>query len=73
MKSQEKLTRHQVLLFDGDFDRLSEIYRRRKATEVVRLLVRRHLQEVDARYQERYNPRLDTHNLEMEVEEAANV
>ena len=47
MKSPEKLTRHQILLFEGDFDKLSDIYRRRRATEVVRTLVREHLRRVD--------------------------
>lgn len=66
MKSPEKLTRHQILLFEGDFDRLSDIYRRRRATEVIRILVRRHLQEIDARYRERLadQPRLDPLTLE---------
>lgn len=66
MKSPEKLTRHQVLLFEGDFDRLSDIYRRRRATEVIRLLVRRHLVEVDSRYRDRLanQPRLDPMTLE---------
>jgi hypothetical protein len=66
MKSPEKLTRHQILLFEGDFDRLSDIYRRRRATEVIRLLVRRHLMEVDSRYRDRLatQPRLDPMTLE---------
>ncbi len=55
MKSPEKLTRHQILLYEGDFDKLNDIYRRRRATEVVRLLVRRHLNEIEARYQDRFN------------------
>jgi hypothetical protein len=65
-KSPEKLTRHQVMLFEGDLDRLSDIYRRRRATEVIRILVRRHLSEVDSRYRERLanQPRLDPITLE---------
>jgi len=62
MKSAEKLTRHQILLYEGDFDKLNDIYRRRRATEVVRLLVRRHLNEIEARYQNRFN----TQKLEVE-------
>ncbi len=62
MKSPEKLTRHQILLYEGDFDKLNDIYRRRRATEVVRLLVRRHLNEIEARYQDRFN----TQRLEVE-------
>ena len=66
MKSPTKLTRHQILLFEGDFDRLSDIYRRRRATEVIRILVRRHLEEIDVRYRERLadQPRLDPLTLE---------
>lgn len=66
MKSPEKLTRHQILLFEGDFDKLSDIYRRRRATEVIRTLVREHLRKVDSRYRERLatQPRLDPITLE---------
>lgn len=49
MKIIEELQRHQILLYQGDFERLSSFYRRRKATEVIRILVRRHLEEIDAR------------------------
>ena len=60
MKSPEKLTRHQILLYEGDFDKLNDIYRRRRATEVVRLLVRRHLQAIEERYPDRFvTDRLD--------------
>jgi len=52
-KTRERLTRHQILLFEGDFDRLSDIYRRRRATEVIRTLVRKHLDAVDARFAQR--------------------
>lgn len=57
MKSTEKLTRHQILLYEGDFDKLNDIYRRRSATEVVRLLVRRHLHDIEERYQKRFQQR----------------
>lgn len=53
MKTIDPLTRHQILLYKGDFDRLNEIYRRRKATEVVRLLVRQHLDQIDAKQKEK--------------------
>lgn len=55
MKSLTKLTRHQILLYDGDFDRLSEIYHRRKATEIIRTLVRNHIAAVEARVKENEN------------------
>lgn len=53
MKSLDKLTRHQILLYEGDFERLSEIYRRRKATEIVRTLVRNHIAAVEAKMREK--------------------
>lgn len=43
MKSPERLTRHQILLFEGDFAKLDELYTHRSATEVVRILVRKHI------------------------------
>lgn len=48
MKTTEELTRHQILLFKGDFFRLSELYQQRSPTEVVRLLVRKHIEAVEA-------------------------
>lgn len=47
MKSPDKLTRHQVLLYEGDFDKLSALYRRRSATEVIRTLVRNFLNDIE--------------------------
>lgn len=45
-KSSEPLSRHQILLFEGDFDRLSNIYTKRSPTEVIRLLVRQHIEQI---------------------------
>lgn len=47
MKYTERLTRHQILLFEGDFAKLDELYSHRSATEVVRILVRRHIQAIE--------------------------
>jgi hypothetical protein len=43
------LTRHQILLYQGDFSRLAEIYSSKSASEVIRELVDRHLRAVEAR------------------------
>lgn len=49
MKSLEPLSHHHIILFEGDFDRLKEIYSRRKATEVIRTLVRNHITQLEAK------------------------
>jgi hypothetical protein len=46
------LTRHQILLYEGDFGRLNEIYVSKSASEVIRELVDRHLRAVEARLQQ---------------------
>lgn len=43
------LTRHQILLYKGDFQRLNDIYSSKSATEVIRELVRRHITDVERR------------------------
>jgi hypothetical protein len=40
------LTRHQVLLYKGEFQQLNDIYSSKSATEVIRELVHRHIEEV---------------------------
>lgn len=49
MKRGEELSRHQVLLYKGDFEKLSSINRRRRATQIIRHLVRQHLEAVEAK------------------------
>jgi hypothetical protein len=44
----DKLTRHQVLLFEGDWDRLNRIYTNKSATSVIRDLVRSHCDRVES-------------------------
>lgn len=43
------LTRHQVLLYKGDFSTLNDIYSSKSATEVIRELVRAHIVAVQQR------------------------
>jgi hypothetical protein len=51
----ERLSHHHILLYHGDFDRLSEIYHIKKPTVVIRDLVRKHIEAVEARLAEREN------------------
>jgi hypothetical protein len=44
----EPLKRHQILLFDGDWERLKQIYTVKTVTSVVRELVRAHCDRVEA-------------------------
>lgn len=53
MKSLEPLSHHHVILYAGDFDRLKEIYSRRKATEVIRTLVRNHIIQIEVKRREK--------------------
>lgn len=58
------LTRHQVLLYRGDFTRLNELYSSKSATEVIRELVRKHIMQVEARVEELKNePNYGAHNV----------
>ena len=41
--SREKLSRHNVLLYEGDLDRLREFYPETGAALIIRTLVRKHL------------------------------
>jgi hypothetical protein len=47
MRTVEKLTRHQVLLYPGDFERLSRMTRGGGAGTIIRELVRRYLIATD--------------------------
>lgn len=49
----ENLTRHQLLLFEGDFAKLNSLYQHRSATEVIRKLVRDHINRVEERLREK--------------------
>lgn len=46
------LTRHQVLLYKGDFSALNDIYSSKSATEVIRELVRAHIVAVQRKLEE---------------------
>lgn len=49
----DKLTRHQVLLFEGDMERLRNIHTGKLSpTNVIRQLVRNHLERVEAKLRE---------------------
>lgn len=41
------LTRHQILLYKGDFQRINDLYSSKSATEVIRQLVRQHIIAVE--------------------------
>lgn len=53
MKSTETLQRHQILLFEGDFERLESIYLSRSPTSVIRELVRNHIEAVERKLNEK--------------------
>ena len=59
------LTRHQVLLYRGDFARLNELYSTKSATEVIRELVHKHIGQVEARVKEleKEQPNFGAHNV----------
>jgi hypothetical protein len=50
--AMDKLTRHQILLYSGDFERLKNIYVNHSPTSIVRELVRAHLHRVEAKLRE---------------------
>lgn len=52
MRNSEKLQRHQILLYAGDYERLNSLFRERSAAEVIRALVRKFIQDVEARQEE---------------------
>lgn len=45
--SKEPLRKHTLLLFEGDFDRLGELYPEVGASVMVRTIVRKYLDRVD--------------------------
>lgn len=49
----DRLTRHQILLYRGDFDRLKNIYAHHSPTSIIRDLVRGHLDRVEAMNREK--------------------
>lgn len=49
----EKLTRHNVLLFEGDFEELRSYYSTLSPTHVIRSLLRKHLNEIKAKIREK--------------------
>lgn len=52
-RSAAELTRHQILLAKGDWEKLQHYHRNRTTTEVIRLLVQRHLREMEVREREK--------------------
>lgn len=46
-KTDRGLQRHTLWLFSGDFDRLNDLYPDVSASEVIRLLVRKHVEAID--------------------------
>lgn len=55
MKSPERLHRTNIYLFEGDLARLGELYQHRKPSEVVRILVRKHIQSIESQLKEKVN------------------
>lgn len=53
MRSNEPLQRHQILLHRGDYERLGELFRDRSAAEIIRALVRKFIEDVEDKQQER--------------------
>lgn len=51
MKKRETLKKHTIMLAEGDYERLQEIYERNTAL-VVRKLIQKHLEEVDRKVEE---------------------
>lgn len=47
MRERQKLRRHTLWLYDGDFERLGELYEDLGASVVIRTLVRKHLERID--------------------------
>lgn len=48
----EPLSHHHILLYEGDFDRLGDIYHTKKPTVVIRDLVRKHIMLVESKLEE---------------------
>ena len=51
----DRLSHHHLILYQGDFERLGELYHIKKPTVVIRDLVRKHIEAVEARLQEKEN------------------
>lgn len=49
MSNPEVLSHHHILLYRGDFERIAELHNTKKPTTVIRDIVRRHIQAVEAR------------------------
>ena len=47
MRNLDELTRHQIRLHKGDFEKLERLHRNRKPTDVIRILVRRHIDALE--------------------------
>lgn len=47
-----QLARHSVMLFEGDMNRLKELYPVTGASHAVRTLVRKHIEQVEAKAKE---------------------
>jgi hypothetical protein len=48
-RSLGEITRHQILLNKGDWDKLKLLHKNHTVTEVIRILVRRHINELENR------------------------
>lgn len=46
------LTRHQILLYKGDFEKINDLYSSQSATAVIRELVHRHIASCERRLAE---------------------
>lgn len=57
--SKEPLRKHTLFLFDGDFDRLNELYPEVTASVMIRTIVRRFLNKVDPEVDSTQLPKLE--------------
>lgn len=58
-KEDRPLTKHTILLYDGDFDKLMALYPRPGASTVVRKLVRKFLKDLETREKKNESPMND--------------
>ena len=49
----EDLSHHHILLYKGDFAKLASFYRDRSPTDIIRTLVRRHLERLEEEWQKK--------------------
>lgn len=47
-----KLQRHNILLYEGDYERLQTLLRERSAAEIIRILVRRYIDDVERKLEQ---------------------